>query len=75
MLEVEPVSNRKRLVETVVGFERGDDGGIAGRLLAEVRRGRIARDELRQHEDDERDPDREQHERGGAPQDEAEKAR
>ena len=43
--------------------ERRDRGRIVDRLLAEVRSCRVARHEVRQHERDERDADREQHER------------
>ena len=58
VLEVEPVPKRQRLVEAVVLLERGDRRGVAGGLLAEVRRDGVARDELREREHDERDPDR-----------------
>ena len=59
MADVQPVPNRQRLVETVVRLERSNDGGVAGGLLTEIRRDGIARHELRQREDDERDADRE----------------
>jgi hypothetical protein len=57
--EVEPVPNRKRLVQPVVLLERGDSRRIAGGLLAEVRRNGVARHELGEHENDEGDSDRE----------------
>ena len=74
VLEVEPVADGKRLVEPVVVLERGHRGGVAGRLLPEVRRRRVARDDLREHEHDERDADREEHERDEPPQQEAREA-
>jgi hypothetical protein len=75
MLEVEGVADRQRLVETVMSLEGRDGGRIAGRLLAEVGRYRVARHELGQHEDDQRDPDGEQHEGRRTPQHEAQEAR
>ncbi len=63
VLEVDQVAHRQRPVEAVVVLEGGDGRGIAGGLLAEVGRDRVRRHELRQHEDDERDPEAEQHER------------
>jgi hypothetical protein len=74
MLEVDPVANRQRLVEPVVSFERSNRRRIGGRLLTEIGRNRVARHELREHEDDERDANGKQHERRSATDDEADKA-
>ena len=70
MLEVDQVTDRKRLVEPVVLLEGLDGGRIAGSLLTEVRRDGVARDELGQNERDERDPEQEQDERAEPAQDE-----
>ena len=43
--------------------ERRDRRGVAGGLLAEGRRGRVARHDLGEEEHDERDAERQQHER------------
>ena len=66
--EVGPVLRGQRLVEPVVVAERRDRGRVVDRLLPEVRRGGIARHELRQHERDQRDADREEDERDEPPQ-------
>ena len=55
-------------------FERLDRGRIAGGLLAEVRRDRVARDEFGEHERDECDPEQEQDQGGNAAQNELEEA-
>ena len=72
VLEVDQVALRERLVQPVVLLERRDRGGVAGGLLAEVRRGGVARDELGQDERDQRDPEQEEDERGQPPREEAE---
>ena len=74
MVEVEQVPLRERLVEAIVVSERRDSRGVAGGLLAEVRRDRVRRHELRQEEHDGGDPDHQQHERGEAAQHEAREA-
>ena len=56
-------------------LERRDRGGVGSRLLAEVGRHGVARDELREQEDDERDPDREEDERDRPTRDEATEGR
>jgi hypothetical protein len=73
--QVTPVLNGDRLVEPVPLLERGDRGGIAGSLLAEVGRDGVARNELCERERDERDPEGEQDERSRASEDEAEEGR
>ena len=75
VLQVDQVAHGQRLVEAVVLLEGLDRLGIRGRLLAEVRRRRVARDELREHERDERDPEHEQHEGAQPAEDEAQEAR
>ena len=75
VLQVDQVPDRQRPVEPVVLLEGLDRRGIGGRLLAEVRRRRVARDELGEHERDERDPEHEQQERADPAQDEAQQAR
>jgi hypothetical protein len=45
-------------------------GGIVDRALSEVRRRRIAGDEVRQQERDQRDPDRQEEQRNDAPRQE-----
>jgi hypothetical protein len=52
--------------------ERGDGRGILDRALAQVRRGRVARDELRQAERDQRDAEAQQDERARPPCEKAE---
>ena len=74
MIEIDRVPDRQRPVEAVVVLERRDRCGIAGRLLAEVRRGGVRRHELGEDERDERDPEREQHERDEAAEEEASEA-
>ena len=66
VIEVEGVPHRQRLVEAVVLVERLHRGRVACGLLAEVRGGGVARDELGQDERDERDADQQQDERGEA---------
>ena len=61
--EVRAVLNGQRLVEPVVVAERLHRHRIVDRALPEVRRGGIARDELREDERDQRDADREEDER------------
>ena len=73
VLQVDQVPHRERLVEPVVLLEGLDRRGIGGRLLAEVRRRRVARDELGEHERDERDPEHEQHEGAQPAEDEAQR--
>jgi hypothetical protein len=73
--QVAPVLNGEGLVEGVPLLERGDRGRVAGGLLAEVGRDGVARNELREGERDERDPEGEQDERSRAPEDEAEEGR
>jgi hypothetical protein len=75
VLQIDPVAEGQRLVEAVMGLERRHGGRIARGLLPEIRRDGVARDELRQHEHDKRDPDGEQHERGRAAQHEGQEAR
>ena len=71
MLQIDQVAERERLVEAVVLIEGLDGSRVGGGLLAEVRRGGVARDELGQHEGDERDPEQEQEQRGKPAQEEA----
>ena len=75
VLEVDRVADGQRPVEAVLVLEGRDGRRIRRRLLAEVRRRRIAWHELREDEGDERDPDPEEHERREPPQEEAEEAR
>ena len=70
MLEVDQVTDRERLVEPVVLIERLHRRGIRGCLLAEVRRGGVARNELCEDEGDEGDPEQEQDQRGQPAQEE-----
>ena len=62
--EVEQVALRQRLVEPVVVLEGGDGRGVGGGLLAEVGRDRVRRHELREQEDDRRDAEQQEQERG-----------
>ncbi len=71
-VDIEAVLGRERLVEPVALAERLDGGGVGCRLLAQVRRHRVAGDELREQEGDERDPEPEQDEGDEAPRQEAE---
>ena len=71
MVEVEQVALRQRLVEAVVVLERRDGGGVTRRLLAEVRRDRVRRHELRQQERDGGDADQQEDERSEPSRDEA----
>ena len=75
VLQVDQVPDRERLVEPVVLLEGLDRGRVGGGLLAEVRRGRVARHELGEHERDERDPEHEQQEGAEPSEDEAQEAR
>ena len=75
MLQVEPVPDGQRLVEAVMRLEGCNGSGIGRRLLSEVGGHRVARHELGEHEDDERDADGEQNERSHAPKHEAQEAR
>jgi hypothetical protein len=71
VLQVAEVLHRQRPVEPVVVPERRDHLRLRLRDLSEVRADRIAGNELRQRERDERDPDRQGDECGEAPHDEA----
>ena len=75
VLEVDQVTDGERLVEPVVLLEGLDRRRVGGRLLAEVRRRGVARDELGEHERDERDPEHEEQEGAEPAQDEAHEAR
>jgi hypothetical protein len=70
--EVRAVLLGQRLVEPVVVPERRDRGRVLDRPLAEVRRRRVARDELRQAERDQRDAEAQQDECRRPPREEAE---
>ena len=73
VLQVDQVADRERLVEAVVLLEGLDRGRVGGGLLAEVRRGRVARHELGEHERDERDPEHEEQEGAEPAEDEAQR--
>ena len=70
--DVDAVLLRQRLVEPVALTEGRDGSRVLDRALAQVRRGRVARHEVREHERDERDPEHQEDERSDPPRDESE---
>ena len=74
VLQVKRVTDGQRLVETVMRLERRDGSRVGCRLLAQVGRHGVARHQLGENEDDERDSDREQHECRCTAQHEAQEA-
>ena len=75
MAEVYDVADREWPVESVVLLEGSDGCGVGRGLVAEIDRGRIARDELGETEDEKRDPDHEEHEGQQSLEREVEEAR
>jgi hypothetical protein len=74
MLQVEPVADGQRLVETVMSLEGGDCSWVGGGLLSQVGRHGVARHQLGENEDDERDSYGQQHERRSTAEQEAQEA-
>jgi hypothetical protein len=69
--EIRAVLLRQRLVQPVVLTECLHRGRVVDRALPEVRRRRIAGDEVRQQERDQRDADREEEQRDQPAREEA----